>query len=110
MNIKNLSYKFYVFITSQLAHFYFQMSQPVYEYCVVQVTDTNGFPGNGIFVVPADYLMRIDVNDQFFVKYLRPPFSEEDIELTKGIVATKGAHPPEDWTFTPCSVLFYCSK
>ena len=83
------------------------MKNTNYEYSIVQIALDN-FPDNGLAIVPAHYLMYI--NEKMFVKYLCPPFSEDDRELIKGMVQMKGASPLEDWPLIECSALYYCCE
>ena len=72
------------------------MEDEVQNYAIVQIDDTNNeHIHQCLIVVPVSYIIIENTNQRFFVRYMAPPYDEEDLQLIKNIIQNKDLPPPE---------------
>ena len=69
---------------------------------IVKIEEADEFSNNSYVIVPKQYVTTTE-NEQFYVKYLKPPFLQEDLISNSSIEA------PADWPSMKCTLFYlYC--
>lgn len=89
------------------------ISKMVVKYKIVEICDQNVFgllttKSDVGIIVPSLYVTKTSTGD-CYVKYLKPPYSDDDIGLIKDFIG-KCTYPlPTSWVDYKCTVVANCS-
>lgn len=56
-----------------------------------------------VVIVPITFL-NLNEENQGLVRYLEPPYSQDDLDLLKNMVSMENATPPESWVTMHCQI------
>lgn len=75
----------------------------VANFAVVDILKGNLFESNLRVSVPYIYLTEKD--GHLFVPFIKPPFTNDDLQMLPGFLKSADTLAPEDWPKFPCNVI-----